>query len=98
MKEAMMFYVYVLQSKNDVSQFYIGCTSDLRCRLHSHNAGKNRATRGSQWELVYYEAYCTESAAWQREKRLKHHGNAKQSLLKRIKEMLGLPSPKFPDK
>ena len=93
-----MFYVYVLQCKSDNYRFYIGYTSDLKQRFASHNAGENKATQGHQWQLVYYEAYSIECAAIKRERRLKHHGNTKQALMKRIKEMLGLPSSKFPER
>ena len=83
-----VFYVYVLRSYLNEERFYLGSTGDLRKRLESHNAGENRATQGSQWQLVYYEAYLTEQAARQREQNLKHHGKAKQSLMKRIKDTL----------
>ena len=83
-----MYYVYILQSTSDSERFYLGCTSDLKQRLRSHNQGENPATRGSQWKLVYYEAYTTLSAARKREYRLKHNGKAKASLLRRIKEGL----------
>ena len=83
-----MFYVYVLRCKEDGNRFYIGSTIDLRKRLSEHNAGSSRATKGHQWTLVYYEAYLKEPAARQREHNLKHHGNTKQALMKRIKDML----------
>ena len=83
-----MYYVYVLQSDLDRKQFYLGSTSDLRQRLESHNAGENTATRGHQWQLVYYEAYVSLAAARQRERKLKSHGKAKQALMQRIKASL----------
>ena len=83
-----MHYVYVLQSTADKEKFYLGCTSDLRQRLHSHNQGKNRSTRGRQWRLIYYEAYTTLAAARKREYRLKQNGKAKASLLRRLRENL----------
>ena len=81
-----MYYVYLLQSTAVRSEFYLGCTRDLRQRLQSHNQGENRATRGSQWKLVYYEAYTTLAAARRREYRLKHNGKAKAALLRRVRE------------
>jgi predicted GIY-YIG superfamily endonuclease len=33
------FYVYILQSKNNASHFYIGFTEDLHKRLKAHNSG-----------------------------------------------------------
>ena len=83
-----MHYFYVLQSESDAEKFYFGCTSDLRERVKSHNAGENRSTRGDQWRLVYYEAYLTLSGARLREYRIKHHGNAKRYLMERIRSTL----------
>jgi putative endonuclease len=83
-----MFYVYVLQSESDNNKFYLGSSKDLRQRLESHNLGKNKATKGSQWQLVYYEAYVSLSAARQREHKLKYDGRAKRFLMERIKESL----------
>ena len=84
----MMFYVYVLQSESDKSRFYLGSTKDLKRRLKSHNQGENKATKGSQWQLVYYEAYITLTAARQREHKLKHDGRSRRFLMQRIKESL----------
>jgi putative endonuclease len=41
-----MYYVYVLTSEQ--GDFYIGCTGDLRKRLHKHNAGEVKSTRGKK--------------------------------------------------
>lgn len=54
-----MFYVYVLRSTERGGCFYLGSTIDLKRRLQSHNQGENKATKGHQWGLVYYEAYLT---------------------------------------
>ena len=83
-----MYYVYVLQSKRDSDQFYLGSTVDLRQRLEQHNQGKVKTTQGHQWQLVYYEAYVTELAARDREHKLKHNGKARRFLMQRIKESL----------
>ena len=83
-----MHYVYVLQSTTARDRFYLGSSGDLKQRLRSHNQGENQATRGSQWKLVYYEAYTTLAAARKREYRLKHNGKARASLMRRIKESL----------
>ena len=107
-----MFYVYVLQSKSDENGFYLGSTIDLKRRLKSHNQGENKATKGNQWKLVYYEAYITLAAARQREHKLKQDGRSKRYLMQRIKESLKIqvnksqnkekvkegtcPAPKFP--
>ena len=83
-----MFYVYVLQSELDRERFYLGSTVDLKKRLQSHNAGENKATKGQQWKLVYYEAYISLDAARKREHKLKYHGKTKQALMHRIKASL----------
>ena len=83
-----MFYVYVLQSVSDSEKFYLGSTKDLRQRLESHNLSENKATKGCQWKLVYYEAYVKLSAARQREQKLKHDGRARRFLMQRIKASL----------
>ena len=87
-----MFYVYVLQSISDENKFYLGSTKDLKQRIKSHNQGENKATKGSQWELVYYEAYIVLTAARQREHKLKHDGRSKRFLMQRIKESLKVQS------
>ena len=83
-----MHYVYVLQCTVDKEKFYLGCTSDLKQRLHSRNRGENRSTRGRQGRLIYDEAYTSLAAARKREYRLKHNGKAKTSLLRRLREKL----------
>ena len=83
-----MFYMYVLHSISNKERFYLGSTTDLRKRLASHNEGENRSTGNSQWQLVYYEAYVTESAARKREHALKQDGRSKRYLMQRIKESL----------
>ena len=76
-----MFYVYVLQSVTKAEKFYLGSTKDLKQRFKSHNQGENKATKGDQWKLVYYEAYISEVTARKREQTLKQHGRVKQSLM-----------------
>ena len=88
----VMFYVYVLQSESNNNRFYLGSSKDLRQRLESHNLGENKATTGSQWQLVYYEAYVSLSAARQREHKLKHDGRARRFLMQRINESLKVQS------
>ena len=83
-----MHYFYVLQSMDDSQTFYYGCTSDLKQRLKSHNAGQNKATQSNQWRLVYYEAFLTLQGVRQREYRIKHHGSSKRQLMGRIKPTL----------
>jgi predicted GIY-YIG superfamily endonuclease len=57
--------------------------------LRQHYSGKSYTTRRYlPVELVYYEAYLSLLDAQQREKRLKHHGNALKQLKKRISRSL----------
>ncbi len=83
-----MYYVYVLQSKAEEERFYLGSTTDLKRRIEEHNQGKNKSTKTQQWTLVYYEAYTTESAAREREHKLKQDGRSKRFLMQRIKKSL----------
>jgi len=81
-----MFYVYILKSKKD-NNFYIGSTNDLKRRINEHNAGLVFSTKSRvPFELVYYEAYKSESDARRREKNLKLRSRAFAQLKKRIKE------------
>lgn len=66
-----MFYVYVLRSKKD-NQLYTGYTSDLKKRIKEHFSGKSFVTKFRlPLELLYYEAYKSDSDARLREKYLK---------------------------
>ncbi len=50
-----MWYVYLLQSKK-TNKWYIGSTKDLRKRILSHNAEKNKSTKhGVPWKIIYCE-------------------------------------------
>ena len=52
-----MHYVYILRSKSNPTQTYIGSTSDLKKRLAEHNAGKSTHTnKFKPWELSAYTA------------------------------------------
>jgi putative endonuclease len=78
------FYVYLLKGKSDGS-IYIGCTSNLRKRLEEHKKGKIYSTEKMlPVELIYFEAYNSKKAAFEREKRLKHYGSALRHLKLRI--------------
>lgn len=64
----MIYFVYILQSKKD-SNFYVGCTNDLRKRLEEHNAGRVYSTKFRKpFDLIYYEAYRNKNDAFLREK------------------------------
>lgn len=79
-----MFYVYLL--KNAKGYYYIGYTNNLKRRIKEHLLGKTDTTRRMKsTNLVYYEAYGSESAAKDREKKLKKFGSSYHGLIKRLK-------------
>ncbi len=89
-KAKIMYCVYVLKSKKS-EWIYIGYTADLNRRLKEHKMGKTYTTsRLGPMELVYYEAFTSESDAKMREKRLKQHGASLGHLKKRINGCLSL--------
>jgi len=52
-----MHYFYILQSLKN-QKLYLGCTSNLKRRFHSHNSGKNKATKPNiPYELVFYSGF-----------------------------------------
>lgn len=67
-----MFYVYVLQSKREFDQLYIGYTTNLKKRFKKHNNGENLATKPFRpYKLIFYEAFLNRIDAKNREKYLK---------------------------
>ena len=82
-----MYMVYFLEHSG-TKQSYIGYTTNLKRRVAEHNArGRKFTTRSvGEWILVYAEAYRDESDARERERKLKIHGSAMHSLLKRLKK------------
>ncbi|MCF8495573.1 MAG: GIY-YIG nuclease family protein [Alphaproteobacteria bacterium] len=67
-----MRYVYLLQSKNNPLQRYIGFTEDLKTRLKTHNEGKSKHTsKFCPWELVSYHAFQNKRTAQEFEHYLK---------------------------
>jgi putative endonuclease len=83
-----MYYTYLLKSLTDKS-LYIGYTSDLRKRLEEHNRGKTKSIKHKiPFELIYYEAYKSNTDARKREIELKKKGYSKEQLLKRLENSL----------
>ena len=83
-----MFYTYILKSKKD-GDLYIGSTNNLRERFVKHNKGLVPSTRNrGPLEIIYYEAYKSESDARQREHNLKLRRNAFSQLKRRIKKSI----------
>ncbi len=80
-----MYYVYVIQSKDERKDLNVGYSSDLKRRIQEHNSEMNHGyTKNRQWKLVYYEAYLSKTDAMQREKALKENGRVKYQLKQRI--------------
>ena len=53
-----MFYTYILQSTTDPTRLYRGHTTDLKQRLHDHNAGKCPHTaKYLPWKVRFYAAF-----------------------------------------
>ncbi len=83
-----MFFVYILKSKKDNS-IYIGYTNDLKRRFKEHNDGKNKSTKfKTPFELIYFEAYKSQSDAKYREFNLKRFAQAYTALKGRAKNSL----------
>lgn len=83
-----MYYVYILKSTKN-GQLYIGQSSDLKRRLSEHNAGLNVSTKAYvPYELVYYEAYRSNSDAVKRENKLKRFKQSYTRLKERIADSL----------
>ena len=70
------FYTYVLKCEK-TGTFYTGTTDNLERRLKEHK-------KGGDFRLIYYEAYQSEKAARQREKKLKYYGSAWRALKQRV--------------
>ena len=86
------YYVYLLES-DKTKWIYIGCTRDLKRRMAEHmNGDGNTTKRMLPVKLLYYEAYRSQAAAFQREKMLKQYGSSLAKLKIRIGRE-GEPSP-----
>jgi len=82
----VFYYVYIIE--NVSGEIYIGATSDLQNRLAEHNSGRVDSTKGCTWKLAYYEAFRNKRDAFEREKKLKHHGYGIGHLRDRIERSL----------
>ena len=66
-----MIIVYVIESLTDRT-WYTGMAKDFLRRLHEHNSGKNRFTKGHlPWKIIYTEIRDNWAEARRREKYLK---------------------------
>jgi len=67
-----MTYVYILQSLNQPTRYYVGVTADLRSRLKTHNAGQVAHTsKYAPWTIRTYIAFSDEERAFAFERYLK---------------------------
>lgn len=58
-----MYYFYILRSLKNGSM-YLGFSPDVKERLKSHNAGKNKATKPYiPYELIFYSGFINEKDA-----------------------------------
>jgi putative endonuclease len=83
-----MFYVYLLQ-EIERKKVYVGYTNDLRRRVKEHQTGTAcQTTKSGKWQLVCYESFLAKEDAMMRERKLKHHGTAKNKLFARLVKSL----------
>lgn len=83
-----MYYVYILKSKKD-NNLYIGYTSSVEERLKYHNSGRVRSTKVRRpFELMFQEAYSSETTARQRESFLKS-GQGRKWIKEKLFNMVG---------
>lgn len=83
-----MYYVYVIQDKNN--RCYTGYTNDLRKRFKEHNDNRVKSTKErGPFEMIYYEGCANSQDATAREKYLKS-GMRKRYLKNRLKRFLSL--------
>jgi len=67
----IMITVYVIESLSD-QVWYTGIAKDAENRLHEHNTGKNRFTKGHRpWKIIYTEFHPDWKSAREIEKYLK---------------------------
>lgn len=76
-----MYKVYFLRNQ-ETNELYYGYTNNLKRRLSEHNK------KQKCWEVIYYEAYKSETDARTRERRLKHYAQALTALKSRLKNSL----------
>jgi len=66
-----MFYIYVLWSEK-LRKRYVGYTSDIAKRVHEHNQGSSKFTKGGiTWKLIHSEEISNKTEAIKRENFLK---------------------------
>ena len=59
-----MYYVYLMESRTEPSERYVGFTTDLKARLKTHDEGGSIHTRRHRpWRLVTYHAFASKRSA-----------------------------------
>ncbi|HRH23117.1 MAG TPA: GIY-YIG nuclease family protein [Candidatus Magasanikbacteria bacterium] len=82
-----MYYVYIIYS-NKLKKKYIGYTEDLKNRVKQHNQRKVVFTsKGTPWQLIYYESFCNKLDAQEEERFLKT-GKGRERLLFLLKNTI----------
>ncbi|RZA03768.1 MAG: nuclease [Sphingobacteriaceae bacterium] len=62
-----MYYSYILKSLKD-GRYYYGSTEDIDKRLHKHNSGQVRSTKGRMPFIIHFkEEHLNRSLAFKRE-------------------------------
>jgi predicted GIY-YIG superfamily endonuclease len=78
---AVVYYAYILRCVDD--SFYVGSAQDLDSRVKAHNDGRGAAHtfKHRPVQLVYSEAFESETAAVSRERQLKCWSHEKKAAL-----------------
>ncbi|MBL7131660.1 MAG: GIY-YIG nuclease family protein [Candidatus Omnitrophica bacterium] len=77
-----IYWVYVLKNRKDNEPYY-GYTNNLERRLKEHDVEK-------VWKFVGCEGYTSELDARERESKLKHYGQTRTYLKKRLRRSFEL--------
>lgn len=72
-----MYWIYILKNRDNGEPYY-GYTNNLERRLKEHDIEK-------QWKFIGCEGYASELDARDRERKLKHYGQARAHLKKRLR-------------
>jgi len=75
-----MYWIYVLKNGSN-GELYYGSTNDLERRLKEHDTEK-------KWKFIGCEGYLSELDARERERKLKHYGQARTHLKNRLRRSL----------
>jgi len=77
-----IYWIYILKNRKDNSLYY-GYTNNLKRRLIEHDIDKI-------WKFIGCEGYASELDARERERKLKHYGQARTHLKNRLKRSFEL--------